>query len=113
VQRRITLGTRRVKGYSVQHPVHTRDRSKQSLTTTELRTKLKDVLDRVNDDDEPVAIGRSGGRVVVILDAEDYASIVETLHLVRHPANAERLRRGMAQHQAREAVEIDVGPCLD
>jgi antitoxin YefM len=85
----------------------------QSLTASELHAKLKDVLDRVNDDREPVAIRRDGGRGVVILDAEDYASIIETVHLVRHPANAERLRRGMAQHQAGAAVEIDVAPYLD
>ena len=85
----------------------------QSLTPSELHAKLKDVLDRVNDDREPVAIRRSGGRSVVILDAEDYESIIETLHLVRHPANAERLRRGMAQHRPGETSEIDVAPYLD
>lgn len=85
----------------------------QSLTTTELRATLKDVLDRINDDREPVTIRRAGGKAVVLLDAEDYASIVETLHLVRHPANAERLQRGMAQHRAGETTEIDVAPYLD
>ncbi|WP_295880226.1 type II toxin-antitoxin system Phd/YefM family antitoxin [uncultured Thiohalocapsa sp.] len=85
----------------------------QSLTTTELRANLKDVLDHINDDREPVTIRRAGGKGVVLLDAEDYASIIETLHLVRHPANAERLQRGMAQHRAGEATEIDVAPYLD
>jgi antitoxin YefM len=85
----------------------------QSLTTTELRANLKNVLDHVNDDREPVTIHRSGGKGVVLLDADDYASMVETLHLVRHPANAERLHRGMAQHRAGDAVEIDVTAYLD
>jgi antitoxin YefM len=85
----------------------------QSLSTTELRATLKDVLDRINDDREPVTIRRAGGKAVVLLDAEDYASIIETLHLVRHPANAERLQRGMAQHRAGETTEIDVAPYLD
>jgi len=85
----------------------------QSLTTTELHANLKSVLDHINDDCEPVTIRRAGGKGIVLLDADDYASMVETLHLVRHPANAERLQRGMAQHRAGETVEIDVAASLD
>lgn len=85
----------------------------QSLTTTELRSNLRHVLDRINDDRQPVAIRRSGGRGVVILDEEDYESIIETLHLVRHPANAERLQRGMAEHKAGRTTEVDVAAYLD
>jgi antitoxin YefM len=85
----------------------------QQLTAGEFRANLKAVLDRVNEDHEPVAIRRSGGRAVVVVDAEDYASVLETLHLVRDPANAERLRKGMEEHQAGQRKEIDVTPYLD
>jgi len=84
-----------------------------NLTTSEFRGKLKAVLDQVNDDHQPISIRRSGGRAVVVMDADDYASIQETLYLVRNPANAERLRQGMAQHQNGHAKEIDVNAYLD
>ena len=85
----------------------------ETITASDLRANLKSVLDRVNDDHEPVTVPRGPGRSVVILDAEDYASIIETLHLVRSPRNAERLREGMAQHQAGRITEINVAPYLD
>jgi antitoxin YefM len=83
------------------------------ITTSDLRANLRAVLDRVDDDHEPVAIRRGQGRGVVILDADDYASLVETLHLVKNPKNAERLREGMAQHRAGQVREIDVAAYLD
>lgn len=83
------------------------------LTTSEFRSQLKTVLDRVNDDHQPVSIRRAGGKAVVVMDADDYASIQETLHLVRNPANAERLRQGMAQHRRGETKQIDVSTILD
>ena len=85
----------------------------QNLTANEFQTHLTAVLDRVNDKREPVAVLRSGGRGVVVMDAEDYASIQETLYLVRSPANAERLKLGMEQHQEGQRKEIDVTPYLD
>ena len=56
---------------------------------------------------------RGNGRSVVMLDAGDYDSLVETLYLTGSPANAERLRKGMRQHQAGQYKEIDVTPYLD
>ncbi|GAB6042321.1 type II toxin-antitoxin system Phd/YefM family antitoxin [Endothiovibrio diazotrophicus] len=85
----------------------------ENLTTSEFRNNLKRVLDRVNDDHEPVAVRRGRGRAVVVMDAADYASIVETLYLVRSPANAERLAKGMEQHRKGERKEIDVAAYLD
>lgn len=85
----------------------------ETITASDLRANLRSVLDRVSEDHEPVAIRRGQGRGVVILDAEDFASIVETLHLVRSPRNAERLREGMAQHRSGQVTEIDVASYLD
>ena len=85
----------------------------ENLTTSEFRNNLKRVLDRVNDDHEPVSVRRGQGRAVVVMDAEDYESIIETLYLVRSPANAQRLAEGMAQHRKGERKEIDVTAYLD
>jgi antitoxin YefM len=85
----------------------------EHLSATELRNNLKAVLDRVNTDHVPISIGRAGGREVVLLDGEDYRSIIETLYLVQNPANAERLTLGMRQHQDGQRRTIDVEAYLD
>jgi antitoxin YefM len=48
-----------------------------------------------------------------MLDADDYHSLMETFYLTRNPVNAERLRKGMRQHQSGQYREIDVTPYLD
>jgi antitoxin YefM len=37
---------------------------------------------------------------VVLLAAEEFAAMEETLHLLSTPANAERIREGLADYQA-------------
>ena len=85
----------------------------EHLSATDLRKNLKAVLDRVNTDRVPISIGRTSGREVVLLDGEDYRSIVETLYLVQNPANAERLKLGMRQHQEGQRRTVDVEAYLD
>ena len=85
----------------------------EHLSTTELRSNLKAVLDRVNADRMPIMVGRPDGREVVLLDGDDYRSIMETLYLVQNPANAERLRLGMDQHREGQRRTADVEAYLD
>ena len=85
----------------------------EHVTPSELRTHLKTILIRINDDHEPVVVIRDKGRSVVILDADDYASIMETVYLTRNPVNADRLREGIRQHQTGQWKEIDVTAYLD
>jgi antitoxin YefM len=85
----------------------------EHLSATDLRKNLKAVLDRVNTDRVPISIARTSGREVVLLDGEDYRSIVETLYLVQNPANAERLKLGMRQHQEGQRRTVDVDAYLD
>ncbi|MGB0723728.1 MAG: type II toxin-antitoxin system Phd/YefM family antitoxin [Gammaproteobacteria bacterium] len=83
------------------------------ITASDLRRNLARVFDRIADDREPVAVSRAGGREVIILDGDDYRSIIETLHLVSNPANAERLRKGMTQHQEGQRKVVDVEAYVD
>jgi antitoxin YefM len=88
----------------------------EHLSATDLGNNLKAVLDRVNTDLVPISVGRTGGREVVLLDGEDYRSMVETLYLVQNPANAERLKLGMRQHQQvawmqRGEIQVSVSIC--
>ncbi len=50
---------------------------------------------------------------VILLDANDYNSLMEPLYLLKNPANAERLRKGIEQHRQGQIREIDVKAYVD
>lgn len=52
---------------------------------------LTHYLDEVVDDQEEVVVRRRGGRDVVLVDALEYASMRETLHVLTPIENARRL----------------------
>ena len=74
---------------------------------TEFRANLATYMDEVCDLHVPVTVTRQKGRSVVVMSEEEYDGIMETLHLLKSPANAERLMRGMAELDAGRGIEID------
>ena len=63
-----------------------------SLSYSETRANLKAVMDKVVEDRAPVTITRARGQGnVVLVSADEWASIEETLYLQRSPKNAARL----------------------
>ena len=77
------------------------------VSYTELRQNLKKHLDKVCDDRAPLVVTRRNAESVVVLSLADYESLEETLYLLSDPANAEHLRKSMAQAEAGEFVEFD------
>lgn len=69
----------------------------KTLSSTELRVNLSAVMDRVNDDHEPVIVHRARGKPVVMVSLEDWASMDETTYLLSSPENARRLREAIRQ----------------
>ena len=69
----------------------------KTLTSTELRANLSAVMDRVNDDHEPVIVTRAGGRPVVMVSLEDWSSMDETTYLTTSPANKAALDRAIRE----------------
>ena len=78
------------------------------VSYTELRQNLAKFLDRVCDDRSPVTVTRQNARSVVMMSLEEFEAIEETLHLLRGPANAERLQRSIAHANAGELTEHDI-----
>jgi antitoxin YefM len=72
----------------------------QTVSYTEARDGLADLLDTANRDREPITITRNGSGSVVLLASGEYAAMEETLHLLSTPSNAERIRQGLADHAA-------------
>jgi antitoxin YefM len=68
----------------------------QTVSYTEARNSLATLMETAMRDREPITITRNGAGTVVILAAEEYAAMEETLHLLSTPANAERIRQGLA-----------------
>jgi antitoxin YefM len=64
----------------------------KAITYTSARENLASTMDRVCEDGAPVTITRSGkGQAVVMLSLAEYEQLEETAHLLRSPANAQRL----------------------
>ncbi len=75
------------------------------ITYTDARGELKSVMDRVIHDRAPVIVTRKNREAVVMISLDEYNAITETLHVLRSPENARRLRRAIAQLDAGEGVE--------
>ncbi len=69
---------------------------------SEARENFKQVLDRVGDDCDPTLIKRRDREDVVLLSKSHYDSIMETLYLMRSPANAQHLMEAIARDKAGE-----------
>ncbi len=74
----------------------TGDFSMETISFTKVRQNLKDVLDRIELNHEPVLITRGKNNPAVLMSLQDYRSLEETAYLLRSPRNAERLRRSLA-----------------
>jgi antitoxin YefM len=70
-----------------------------AITASEARKHLFPLIEQVNDDQEPVEIVSRKGTAFLMSEAQ-YRSLTETAHLLRSPANAERLLRSIAQVEA-------------
>ena len=74
------------------------------VTYSEARNALKTVLDRVHEDADVTVISRRDGADAVVMSLEHYQSIMETMHLLSHTANAAHLAKSIAQHKAGKVV---------
>jgi antitoxin YefM len=75
-----------------------------AATASDARARLFPLIEQVNADQEPVEIVSKKGTVFLTSEAQ-YRSMAETANLVRSPANAERLLKGVAQASAAKASE--------
>ena len=67
------------------------------VSFTEARNGLKAVLDAVVNDADTAVITRRDSEDAVVMSLDYYNSLMETVHLMRSPANAEHLNRSISQ----------------
>ncbi|MBT9096732.1 type II toxin-antitoxin system Phd/YefM family antitoxin [Methylovulum psychrotolerans] len=85
----------------------------QQISFQECISQFSKVFDRVLENHEVISICKESERTVVMLDAKEYSSLMETLYLLSNSTNANRLREGILQHQQGQVREIDVAAYLD
>ena len=78
------------------------------INYTEARKNLKSVLDRVADDEDYTVIFRRDAEDAVIMSKSHYDSLMETLHLLSSPKNAQRLNESIAALRRGEFEEHDL-----
>jgi len=69
------------------------------MSASEARKRLFPLIEQVNDDQEPVEIVSKAGTAFLV-SAEQWRSLMETAHLLRSPANAERLLHSIGDAEA-------------
>jgi antitoxin YefM len=75
---------------------------------SEFRSNLKHYLDEVENDNETLIIKRGSGNGIVLISLDEYNSMMETGHLLRSKANAEKLHESIQQINDRIVVELDL-----
>lgn len=75
------------------------------VSFTEARNSLKAVLDSVVNDADIAVITRRDSEDAVVMSLDYYNSLMETVHLLRSPANAEHLNRSIEQFKAGKVTQ--------
>lgn len=70
------------------------------ISFTEARNGLKSVLDQVVNDADCAVITRRDSEDAVVMSLDSYNSLMETVYLLRSPANAEHLSRSIEQYRS-------------
>ena len=70
------------------------------ISYTDTRERLKDVMDRVVENHEPVVISRQKAESVVMVSLADWHAIEETMHLLSSANNAQRLKAAIEELNA-------------
>jgi antitoxin YefM len=79
-----------------------------AVTLKDAKLNLEHLVEQVIADAEPTIVITESGDQVVFLPLDEYNSWKETLYLLSNPANAEHLRRSIAEAQAGEAQEREL-----
>ena len=66
---------------------------------SEARNNLRTVIDQVVEDADVTVITRRDAPDAVVMSLDTYNSLMETVHLLKSPANAAHLARSIEEHR--------------
>lgn len=78
------------------------------VTYTELRANLASYMDDVCDSRDALLVTRQNARSVVMISEDEYEGLMETVHLLRSPANAARLLQSIEEANSGASQEHDL-----
>lgn len=78
------------------------------ISYTNVRENLAQVMNDVCNDKVITRITRRNGADCVLMSAEEYMSMCETLYLFGNPANAQHLEKSLQEAENGEFVQIDL-----
>lgn len=70
------------------------------INFSDARNRLKSVLDSVADDSDYTIISRRDAEDAVVMSLEQFNSLMETVHLLKSPANAAHLQKSIKQYRS-------------
>ena len=70
-----------------------------AVSYSDLRGNLKNYMDKVYHDHEPLIITRKNSENLVLISIDEYNSLTETNYLLSNEANANHLRISIAQYK--------------
>lgn len=77
----------------------------RTINYTQARKNLRRVLDQVNEDADYTVITRRDAPEAVVMSLDQFNALMETVHLLRSPANAAHLARSIEQHRGGKVKE--------
>jgi antitoxin YefM len=77
----------------------------QVVNFTEARNNLKSVLDYAVDHADYTIINRRDASDAVVMSLDSFNSLMETVHLLKSPANLTHLEKSIAQYQQGKTVK--------
>ena len=75
------------------------------INFSEARNKLKNVLDQVVNDADYTIISRRDADDAVVMSLDQFNGLMETVHLLKSPANATHLAKSIEQYRKGQSVE--------
>ena len=79
-----------------------------TISYSAFRTNLASILDKVNDDHQPLIITRQNGLPAVVMSLEDFQSYEATAYLMASPKNAERLNQAITEIETGNSVQREL-----
>ncbi|MHC3994123.1 type II toxin-antitoxin system Phd/YefM family antitoxin [Thiomicrolovo sp. ZZH C-3] len=78
------------------------------MSYSEVRNHLKTVLDNVSKDADYTVVTRRDAEDAVIMSKDYFESLMETVYLLKSPANAAHLAESITQYQKGKTSEKDL-----